>query len=502
MLNHPAEVKGDGGSRRLSIAILGLAAMLVPPSCLRGTVDPFYSSLLERGVRNLEAGRAAEAARELEVACFGLLEDAAPLTGCYVQLGRALAATGDQAELRKTMNHIVNLQARFGTYSGMADAGLKAAFERALLEALAPGELTSFPLFAPRPQTSEVTQAEEPQSPRQRRRLLESLLEADPDDRAALWELAQLETSNGKPKRAAELLDRILANQPDDLPALCRRAGIAVARRECAPALAGLGPCAGLEEDDERAAFLLRCLVSTERHEDARSLLASLPEERRRAPKVARTAARIPPSDGSLESSGDLSEEPTTAMPSQVPAPVDSTEVAPESADTDAAQLALEGDAEAADLRSEESSELVATSVAEAPDSSRPRVDGPLEERLRGLRAEIEAARVRSDLAGPMSRASALAHELPDAPEVQHLVAEIAFRSADYSTAVAYFTRGGRPSADQHVLLFFLAVSLFETGDGEGAEQALREALPRIEASQPSEYVRSYIDRILGTPPE
>lgn len=116
-------------------------------------------------------------------------------------------------------------------------------------------------------------------------------------------------------------------------------------------------------------------------------------------------------------------------------------------------------------------------------------------------RADLEQA--RKLLAGTSSRdlkqAYAKARGVADAysgsREAQLLAAEAAYRLSRWAEAVGYFRRGGDPGDDQPELLFYLAVSLFETGDKAGAAAALKRALPNLKAS---DYVESYRQRILA----
>jgi tetratricopeptide (TPR) repeat protein len=116
---------------------------------------------------------------------------------------------------------------------------------------------------------------------------------------------------------------------------------------------------------------------------------------------------------------------------------------------------------------------------------------------------QAQLAQARELLAGSRSRdlrraftaASEVADAYPLHREAQLLAAEAAYRLSRWADAVRYFKRGGAPADDQPELLFYLAVSLHETGDGPGAAAALRRALPNLKGS---DYVESYRKKILG----
>jgi hypothetical protein len=64
-----------------------------------------------------------------------------------------------------------------------------------------------------------------------------------------------------------------------------------------------------------------------------------------------------------------------------------------------------------------------------------------------------------------------------------------------WKEAADYFKRGGEPGADQPELLFYMAVSLYESGDAPAAATVLRRSLPNL---QRTPYVDEYARKILG----
>ena len=92
-----------------------------------------------------------------------------------------------------------------------------------------------------------------------------------------------------------------------------------------------------------------------------------------------------------------------------------------------------------------------------------------------------------------LARSVADAH--PGSKEAQHLAAEGAYRISRWSDATTYFRRGGDPGDGEPERLFYLAVSLYESGDAPGATAALKRALPNLKRTP---YVESYIKKILG----
>jgi tetratricopeptide (TPR) repeat protein len=116
-------------------------------------------------------------------------------------------------------------------------------------------------------------------------------------------------------------------------------------------------------------------------------------------------------------------------------------------------------------------------------------------DQLQQARALMGKARTAGDLVEPLALAREIADGNPEASEAQHLTAEIAYRASRWQEAARYFRRGGDPGDEQPALLFFMAVSLFESGDRDAAAALLRRALPRM---QRTPYVSTYAERILG----
>lgn len=112
-------------------------------------------------------------------------------------------------------------------------------------------------------------------------------------------------------------------------------------------------------------------------------------------------------------------------------------------------------------------------------------------DRARELMAE---ARNRTELDEPFRLARDVAEARPESREAQHLTAVIAYRAARWQDAVRYFRRGGDPGEERPEMLFYMAVALFESGEGEAAAEALRRSLPGLEHTP---FVRSYRSKIL-----
>jgi len=109
--------------------------------------------------------------------------------------------------------------------------------------------------------------------------------------------------------------------------------------------------------------------------------------------------------------------------------------------------------------------------------------------RLLGQESKVKDLRQAYDLAREVADAHA------ESVEAQHLAAEAAYRISRWADAARYFRRGGEPGENQPELQFYMAVSLFESGDAAGAAAILKRSLPNL---QRSPYVDEYARKILG----
>lgn len=112
--------------------------------------------------------------------------------------------------------------------------------------------------------------------------------------------------------------------------------------------------------------------------------------------------------------------------------------------------------------------------------------------RARSILSEAQRAR---ELDEALELACRVADAHPERRNLQHLAAEIAYRSSRWGVAVTYFERGGPPASDAPELGFYLAVALYETGRLDEARRRLEAVLPLLERT---EFVERYRRRILS----
>ncbi|RMH22975.1 MAG: hypothetical protein D6696_02005, partial [Acidobacteria bacterium] len=102
---------------------------------------------------------------------------------------------------------------------------------------------------------------------------------------------------------------------------------------------------------------------------------------------------------------------------------------------------------------------------------------------------------VRQGLLRGLAAARAVADQHPERAAAQIEVAELAYKLRRWEEVIAYLERSGEIPPERPDLLFYLAVARYETGDLEGAAEALERCLPRIHRSA---FVNDYAAKILG----
>ncbi len=139
-----------------------LAALLVVWPAL-GAVDPFYTSLLKQGRDAYRERRPAEAAEQLRIASFGLLEDPVLLTEALVRLALAQRAAGREADAQGTLARFADAEQRFHAYAKASlEPDVRSEFEGLLGHRVAGGETAAAAPAAAPPPAPAKTEARAP----------------------------------------------------------------------------------------------------------------------------------------------------------------------------------------------------------------------------------------------------------------------------------------------------------------------------------------------------
>lgn len=456
-------------------ALLGVVLPGFGAAAPARAADPFYMVLLRDGILAYDRGDFAGAARGLRLACFGLLEEPEPLAECLVRLALAQAAAGDERAFGETFRRVVEVEERLGAYGkAPLPADLRAAFEARVAAAIPIATIESLPGFAPIAQRKvEAQMAALPA--KQRRKELEGRLAREP--RSATWNLllAELDLEEGQAAQAVIRAEQAAALQPANARALCVR-GMARARAgRCAEATADLAGCAESTRRADYAAALLGCRVELGQWSEAGALLAALPDGLRGDREIGRLAARVRQSgDGGRAGAGA---EPGPAV--TPPGPQGTNGAAASAAPGEPAVEASAG----------APGGLSSATPAAAPD------EAIAQKLARAREILLAAGSSPRDLKRALQLAREAAEARPGDREAQLLAAEAAYRNARWAEAVQFFRRGGDPGDGRPELLFYLAVSYYESGDRNAAAAVLRRSLPNLKRS---EFIDGYTRKILG----
>jgi hypothetical protein len=138
------------GKSRLCVLAVELGLALVAGAAHVGwAADPFYDSLLRKGVEAFNRHDYKTATKALRLACFGMLDEPEALANCLVDLGLAQAAVGDKDGFADTFHRLAEVEERFSAYaSAQIPVGAREEYERLLLATVPKATLAASPHFS------------------------------------------------------------------------------------------------------------------------------------------------------------------------------------------------------------------------------------------------------------------------------------------------------------------------------------------------------------------
>jgi len=398
--------------------------------------DPFYLSLLKAGTESYRLTRYPQAADELRVACFGLLEEPPLLVECLARLALVQSALSRTADADLTMARFVDVETKFGAYSRAAlQKEVRTEFEDLISSRLRPEVLAMVPSLTGLVETPEKRLSR--LDPAQRERELIALSEREKESKVwPLW-LARDAAAKGDHKSVVRWATRALEIDPRDTDALALRGHALTARRAHADALNDLRalPPARVAADPQLVGDLVVTLVATKDEAQARALAETLTPEVRARPDVARAVKRF-----------------ATAAPAAEAAPAPPT-----------------------------------------PNPQPPPVEIPVNDivaNVRRLRSAGQKAEAKQVLVEALGRA-------PGSRDLRKELLETEYFLKDWPASAAQLKYLEPFAEGEEPWMFYGAVASYETGNLEGARALLRRARPKI-AQNP--FVEYYTRKILGTP--
>lgn len=468
----------------LAALLLSLSAAAQAPS-----PDPFYGDRLRAGVALYEGGQIEEARRELEVACFGFLEQPARLAECLGYRLLVELAAPESDEIEPIYLQLIEVESRFGGYSAAGlDQATRRELERGLVRVLPPSRLDQSPTFAraaeeARDEARRRRLAELP--PKRRARVLREEVDAHPNDLDLRVELADLWLSLGESASAEREASLVLEIDPARSDARCV---LAVARDRCEEILEALAACEEVATDLRFAEPLLRCQVEGSRWSEARDLLVRLEPTLRGEREIRRLQREVDRND------------PAPAPPEGGAGVQVAEDAVPSAGSTTLGAPADDAPAEVAASDPPTSPDDGPRPETEPPASSPERTEAALSDsatltrQVSSLRSRAAAVSELAQLDPLFEEALRLAELWPESREAQQAAAYIAYRSGRWQDAVRFY-RAAEVGVEQPLARFFFAVSLFEIGNRAEAADILRP----VAGSLPDDgFVRTAVGNILG----
>jgi len=152
--------------RRVALAVTLAAGLLVGAPAVSVAQGDFASQLLESAKDAYREGRFAEAARELRLAAFAVLDRPARYSEVLARLALAQEAGGTRREAQTTLDRFLEVEGTFRSYSPEAlEPDVRERFHRLLMERIPRERLLAVPSLAadlglvPRTATPAATQA-------------------------------------------------------------------------------------------------------------------------------------------------------------------------------------------------------------------------------------------------------------------------------------------------------------------------------------------------------
>ncbi len=263
-----------------------LLAALLTASLPAAAADSFYEDLLRSGKGALLDGRLDEAALELEIACFGFLDEPALLGEGLSHLALAQSRRGEAQALSAVIERLISLEEAHGGYSkANLDAATRSDVERLLGEQVPLDRLAALDAFQSLAERKDL-EALMATDPETRRRTLEQRLIENPEDVQSLQLLADLELSAGNAAAALPRLDALVALSGGDTGSICRRFEAATQAGACDLVSQDLDSCPNDATTPEAAPQVLSCLIERSETERANLWVASLDPALRSTGKV------------------------------------------------------------------------------------------------------------------------------------------------------------------------------------------------------------------------
>lgn len=436
--------------RRFRILILCCAALVVATAAF--AADDFYEQQLRAGKADLQASRLPQAADELRIAAFGLLDQPPQLTEALATLAVVQNALGQTTEVARTIDRFMEVERKFATYQGVQiEPAVRTKFEELVMKQVPRQTLAAMPGLSKLSNYEFQRIAALPVA--QRMAAYEAGARSEPKN--IEWPLALLREASAR-DAAPDVIrwgTKVLELDATNKDVRASLAHARASRRECKEALAIIKDV-DLQLHPEAYADQAFCLAEMSRWKEAGTALANVPDKLKNRADVKQAAQQVARQNDLAKA--QAARVAAANAPKPAPKPSTSTTTRP--------------------TVPQASSTTASNKPVEVMDSARRLIrDGKYLEAVHQLRPAVQAE--------PENRALHLA------------LLEAAVLARDWRTAASQVPVVTPLTPGEELYMFYASVALYETGRHDEAKTFMEKARPRM---VPSPMVDYYVKAVLG----
>jgi thioredoxin-like negative regulator of GroEL len=485
-----------GTSRSLRRGVAFLVAVLAAVAILAAfpaSAQDFYDDQLHAGRDSFQAGRNLEAADELRIAAFGLLDRPQLLTEALVRLAIVQNVLSDGPGVTHSLERFLDVEGRFHLYTGLSlDASTRSGFEAILLKTVPRSTIAAVPSLIGLLDSEQQKIARLPRT--ERLKALEAAAVREP--RNPVWPLALAReyAASGESPQVVRWAGQVLQLDANSTDARSLLAHARAARGECREAVSLLDRmgASDLAQHPELMADQLICLVELKRWVDAQGALNRLPDplksrdDVKRATQTLREQAvpvRKPGRAGGATATASDPAEPSAGRPAVARPP---TDLAP--------KTSAGGSPEPAES-SRESGPPRSVAPSRAADGSASRAERPAGGVNEAVRREsvrtLEESRQLVAEGKYQNATRVLVRSVQEDPanrDLRRALLESSVLASDWRTAGAQAALVAPFNAGEELSMFYAAVALYENGKRDDAKRLMERAQPHMSPSPFADY--------------
>lgn len=472
-----------------------IASLLATPLV---AADEFYEQQLRAGKSDALANRLPQAADELRIAAFGLMQQPAMLQEALARLAVVQSALGQTAEASKTIERFMDVEQRFAQYASVQlDVPVKAKFEELVVSQVPRATLQATPSLARLANYELQKIAAMPAG--QRLAAYEAGAQRDPKNPE--WFVALMKESAARDQQVDVIRygSRVLELDPSNKDVRPLLVHARSSRKECREALAIIAGV-DLSKNPDLYADQAVCFVQMSRWKEAETALASVPAPLKSRADVKRAQQLV-----ASENSRVAAEVAKIAFEKKR---ADDARIAAEKKRADDARIAAE-------KKRADDARIAADRLRATPTRTVSAPPQPAAPQTRGVAAvpQTSSATAKPTLkaADVIENARKLIRDAkyadavktlrpavqaePDNRQLRLALLEASVLARDWRTAASQVPVVTPLAAGEELYMFYASIALYETGRHDEAKLFMEKARSRM---VPSPMVDYYVKAILG----